>query len=173
MTCPRCAFAALLFCLLAFFGCDSNNPGGDVSEFEGTYGFTTYLFSRSGDDPDVNVVNRLDPGYDNQLEIDGSGTALIRYRRINASSRLVTLDARASGGILVLTPVTSDGADNLIRELLFPPDGSLRLEKAGDALTSVPANLTVNLYEFDPEAFPSAQNYSEVEGTLAVAFSRN
>lgn len=172
MMCSRCTFPALLFCFLAFLGCDSNNPGGDVSEFEGMYGFTTYVFSRPGDDSPVNVVERLDPGYDNMLEINGSGSAYIRYRRIDAtSSRTVELNALASGDVLVLTPVTSDGADNLIRELLFPPNGSLQLTASGDVLTATDENLTVNLHEFDPEAFPSEQNSSQVEGTLTVAFA--
>lgn len=168
MTCPRCALAALLFCLLAFFGCDSNNPGGDLTEFEGRYAFTTFVFTSTGVQP-ANVMERLDPGHGNELEVDGSGNGILRYRRIDATSRIVTLDAHATGGVLILTPVRQDDANNIARELLFPLDGTLQLETSGGTLTATRENYTVNLHEFDPEAYGPSLN--AVEGTLTVAFT--
>ena len=168
-TCPRCAALALV--LLALAGCDSNNPGRDLSLIQGVYSLETLVF-----DPETQDLSAADIGArlnlaETRLEIFGDDTeSLFIARYLDATgARRVNLRTTASRGQAKFDAVDVEDAEDL--EALFLPR-SFTLTYDGDAprvLSATLENVSVDLEDFDPSRY---QGQRGNRGTLTVSFRR-
>ena len=171
MSCPRCAAAALALFALALAGCDSNNPGRDLSLIEGVYTVEALTFDPVTDAlPDADVGARLDPS-GTSLEVFGEDeTSLLRVRYRDATgSRRVDLRTTASRGRATFEAL--DDADEADLAALFLPR-QFTLTYDGDSprlLSGTFDRSGVNLEAFDPSRY---QDQRSVRGTLVVRFRR-
>ena len=166
---PRLASLALALVLLA--GCDSNNPGSELRDLDGSYALEFLEF-----DPDAaslanaDVTARLDLDA-TDLTIygrDGEATLVARFTDGSGTQR-TDLTAAASRGRLTLTALGADDADELA-ELLLP--NSFQLTYNASGISTLETNISlagVNLDAFDREQYAGL---TSVAGTLRVRFAR-
>jgi hypothetical protein len=168
-TCPRCALLALAVALLAFAGCDTNNPGSSLEEVQGTYSVLTLSFDPT--DPavldDVDVLADLEPG--TRIEIFGDGNALVRFEPVGGFSQLATGTARATSRTVTVTARTDGDADKL-QQVLLPPSFSLNRDEADANRLSADVLLSnVNLEAYNPADFGGLDN---VRGRMTITLDR-
>lgn len=166
LTCSRCAPLALLIALLAFAGCDTNNPNTALSELQGVYDFEELRFvSETPALRPANVMERLDASQ-SSVEVFAEGPALLRFDLGNGLRR-ADLEASASRSRLTLTARTR-GDQEAVRRLLMP--ASLTLTREGDrTLTAEISRTDVDLEAYDSEFY--AGQDSE-DGVLYVTLRR-
>lgn len=168
-TCPRCALLALLFALVAFSGCDTNNPGSGLEEVAGTYAATTLLFDvEAGEVTDADVLGTL-RNRRATVEIFADGQMTISFEPLGGQRQLVTGTARASSRTVTISART-DTDEERMALLLLPPEVSLsRDELAPNELTASLLLVNVDLEAFDPAAYTGLQS---VRGRLEIELER-
>lgn len=175
-TCPRCAFVALAFLVLAVAGCDSNNPG-NLENYEGTYTIDQLAFNAQGVTP-ANVALRLDDSSEidirsNRASVDFEyDDSTDECRAIDGNGALAVLDVSAGRETLNFSARGGDDEDAL-ECLLLPKDFTLRVatsDPSGKTLTATLENTRVNLYDYDRDSYNETQ--TNVPGTLTISISR-
>lgn len=166
---PRLASLALALVLLA--GCDSNNPGSQLRDLDGSYVLEELVFDpTAGGLANADVGARLDLAA-TQLTIygrDGEATFVSRFTDGSGTQR-TDLTAAASRGRLTLTALSATDADELA-ELLLPNSFQLSYNVSGISTLESNISLTgVNLDAFDREQYAGL---TSVAGTLRVRFAR-
>ena len=167
-TCPRCVLFALLLGVLAFSGCDTNNPGSSLTEVQGVYAITELSFNP--DQPevlaDINVLAGLRAGA--TIEVVGDGQAVVRFERIGSASQLVIGTARATSRLVSVTARTDADAGKLER-ILLPAAFSLNRDEVNANRLS--ANIDVD--GVDLEAYdPQYGSLNDVSGRLTITLNR-
>ena len=168
-TCPRCALLAVALAALAFTGCDSNNPGGDIAQIEGTYVVSELYFRPSGTDINpIDVAAVLDASV-TRLDIfgDGDPAQLVSKLRSEVTTR-TDITVTASRGRASFRAVTSTDAEELAR-LLLPSQFSLTYDESVPGRLTASLTLTANLQAFDPARYQGATN---IPGQLTVRLTR-
>ena len=168
-TCPRCALLALAVAVLAFAGCDTNNPGSGLEEVQGTYAVLELTFDPT--EPavldDVDVLADLEPG--TRVEIFGDGNALVRFEPVGGFSQLVTGTARATSRTVTVTARSDDDADKL-QQVLLPPSFSLNRDESDSNRLSADILLSnVDLEAYNPADYGGLDR---VRGRLTVTLDR-
>ena len=170
-TCPRCAALALV--LLALAGCDSNNPGRDVTLVQGRYMLEALSFEPISDLPDADVAARLNLD-ETTLSIDGGGTrALLSVTYTNGDFRLIDLQASISRGRIVLTATDREPDEAYLAALLLPRSFTLTYETVDDMPPRV-LSTSQNVSGINLEAFDASRYRGELDkqGALVVRFRR-
>ena len=168
-TCPRCALLAVALAALAFTGCDSNNPGADLTLIEGVYQVEELVFRPSG--PGISPVDvgaSLDPAV-TRFEIfgaDGEGEIVFKIR--DEGTTRTTLSASASRGRASFRARADDDAAKLAR-LLLPTQFALTYSADAPGRLTGDFTQTTNLQAFDPVRYQGA---TSIPGTLTVRLAR-
>lgn len=168
-TCPRCVFLALALAVIAFSGCDTNNPGSSLDEVQGTY--TVLALSFDPTEPqalsDIDVLADLEPG--TRIEIFGDGNALVRFEPVGGFSQLATGTARATSRSVTITARTDADADKLA-QVLLPSSFTLNRDEVDpNSLSSDVLLSDVNLEAYDPAQFGGLDR---VDGRLRITLDR-
>lgn len=170
LLCPRCALVGLLLTLVAFSGCDTNNPGRALDDLDGSYRVAELLFDPSAASlQDADVAARLSS--DTQLEIFGrDGDAELTSRLETESGRTRTsLRATATRGRVTLEAIEV-GDETELRRLLLPRTFSLTYDASNpNTLTATIGQTGVDLQAFDSQAY---QGLRDVSGTLRIRLDR-
>lgn len=166
---PRLASFALALVLLA--GCDSNNPGSDLRDLDGSYALEELIFDpNAGGLVNADVTSRLDLAA-TQLTIygrDGEAQLVSRFTDGSGTQR-TDLIAAASRGRLSLTARTNVDAEELA-ELLLPSSFNVSYSTSGGStLESNFALAGVNLDAYDRSTY---SGLTSVDGTMRVRFVR-
>lgn len=168
LSCSRCTLLVLAFLVAAFAsGCDSDNPSSALDQLEGTYVFTELRFDPDAQAiDDANVLSRLVQA-NTDVEIFGSGRALIRFKLEGEPSDLADANVSATTTSARFTAQTEE--DELrLSDLLMP--GSFLLNYSQDGLTlSGSVTNVVNLQAYDPDQY---QSLTAVSGRLHVGLER-
>ncbi|MDX1439312.1 MAG: hypothetical protein R3284_05365 [Rubricoccaceae bacterium] len=168
-SCSRCTLLALPFLVAAFAsGCDTGNPSSPLDQLEGVYAFTELRFDPTAQAiDDADVLAMLVEASTN-VEVFGSGRALVRFKYENEPSDLADADFSATGTTARLTARSEDDAARLA-QILMPGTVILNISQDGQRLTGSVAN-TVNLQAFDPTVY---QGLTQVQGTLYIGLARD
>lgn len=168
--CPRCTLLALALALLAFAGCDTNNPGSSLVEVQGVYSVEELTFDPT--DPgalaDVDVLADLRVG--TRVEVVGDGTALVRFQPLGSgASQIVFGSARATSRTVTFRVQTNEDADKL-RRVLLPPSFTLNRDETDPNRLSADLLLDdVDLEAYDPAAYTGLDR---VRGRMTVTLDR-
>ena len=167
-TCPRCALLAVAIAAAVFTGCDSNNPGRDLSLVDGVYVLEELSFDPETQAlPTADVASQLDRE-GTTLEIFGrDAEALLRIRDDRGTGR-VNLDVGAARGRASFEAVTEDDIGDLA-DIFLPASFVLTYNDNADVLSGMFSQSGVNLEAFDPSQYRGLRN---VRGTLTVRFRR-
>ncbi|MEM1115703.1 MAG: hypothetical protein AAF845_15905 [Bacteroidota bacterium] len=168
--CSRCGLAGLVLLVLAFTGCDTNNPGRDIDNVAGQFSLAEITF-----DPEANALSDVDVDAtlnlnSTRLEIfndDEEAQLVIAFS--DGRTRRVNLRADASRTQVRLEAVEDEDVDDLAL-LLLPR--SFSLGYTGERATRLDADLDrsgVDLEAFDSDRY---QGLTDVRGTLIVSFER-
>lgn len=168
-TCPRCAFLTLILALLAFTGCDTNNPGSSLNEVAGVYTTTTLFFNPEAPGiSDVDVLGDLRDG-DLRVEIFEDGQATLSYEPLGGARQLITATARASSRTVTLAARTDADAIRMTL-LLLPPSVSFARDEAAPTRLDASLQLSnVDLEAYDPATYPGVIG---VDGRLEFELER-
>ena len=167
--CPRCALLAVALAVLAFTGCDTNNPGRDLDLISGIYTIAEISF-----DPDATATEEADVtsqlnAATTRLEIFGDDAEALLVTQLNGEgSRRTDLNVSASRGSATFEAVASDDEEELAR-LLLPARFSLQYVGENPAVLEATFRQTVNLQAFDPDRY---QSLTSVSGRLTVRLER-
>ncbi len=169
-TCPRCAALALILLVLAFTGCDSNNPGRDLGLLSDVYQLDELEFVPLSSLPPADIAAQLDLT-DTELEIfdDGEAQLRVRYRSEPTRRRRIDLRTTASRGRATFEAADVDDTGNL-EALLLPRSFTLTYD--GDAPRVLSGSIeqsNVDLEPFDPVRY---RGENDKQGTLTIEFSR-
>jgi hypothetical protein len=166
---PRCLFALVLLVVLpTLSGCDTDNPSTPLEEIEGVYVFTEFLFDTDASAiADADVLARLDSARSN-VELFGSGRALIRFKLDDEPSQLADANATATSASVRLTAETQDDAV-VLSQILLPPTMTFERGTTDERLTGEFFLAAADLEAFDPETYAGVP---PVSGTLYVTLDR-
>ncbi|MEM1056592.1 MAG: hypothetical protein AAGI52_13800 [Bacteroidota bacterium] len=168
-TCPRCAFLALVLAVLAFTGCDTNNPGSGLDEVAGTYTAATLRFDPEATNVlDADVLETLRNSL-LTVEVFADGQMTVSFEPLGGARQLVTGTARASSRTVTISARTDADRDRMAL-LLLPPEVSLaRDDLAPDRLTASLLLTGVDLEAFDPVLYAGL---TSVRGRLEIQIDR-
>ena len=168
--CSRCALLGLFLALVAFTGCDTNNPGRALDDLDGSYSVAELLFDPGAAGlQDADVAARLSS--DTQLEVfgrDGDAELTSRFGTETGRTR-TSLRATATRGRVTFEAIQVDDEAEL-RRLLLPR--TFTLSYSPDSPNSLTATLTqsgVDLQAFDSQVY---QGLRSVDGTLRIRLER-
>ena len=167
--CSRCTLLAFVLLLLAFgTGCDTNNPSTPSEELAGVYVFTELRFDPNAQAiADADVLARMDPGR-NDVELFGTGRALIRIKLMDEPSDLADADFTVTGSSTIRLVARTEDDQGRLAQILFP--GTLNLTLSADGQTlSAQQSTTANLQAFDPKDYAGL---TAQPGTLHVELTR-
>jgi len=167
-SCPRCTLVALVLLLIAFStGCDTNNPSTPSEDLAGVYEFVELRFDPTAQAiADADVLASMDPNR-NDVELFGSGRALIRIKLLDEPSDLADADFTATSSTARIIARSQDDEARLA-QILLP--GILNLNISADNQTlSAQIAATVNLQAFDPVAYAGL---TAQPGTLHISITR-
>ncbi len=169
-TCPRCALLAVVLAVLAFSGCDSNNPGRDLALIDGVYTLEELTFDPVTQGlPTADLGARLDlPG--TTLEVfGGDDEALLRIRYPDAPTQRIDLTVTASRGRATFRAITEEDRTDLAR-LFLPSEFALTYEGEDPRVLQNTFEQTgVDLQAFDASLY---QDQRSNRGTLTIRFRR-
>lgn len=168
-TCPRSLYFAFALMLAVLLGaCDTDNPSSPLEELEGVYAFTEFRFDPSASAiADADVLARLVAANTN-VELFGSGRALVRYKLVDRPSNLVDATFTATRSSARLT-ATTETDETLMARILLPASVSFARTESSNRLTAQILT-TADLASFDPQAYAGVP---PVPGTLYVTLERN
>ena len=168
-TCPRCAALALVLLALAFTGCDSNNPGRDLSLIEGVYLLEELEFRPVSALPAADVDARINVT-ESRFEIFGDDEESQFVVRFNdGTTSRIDLRTTASRGRATFEAADVEDTDKL-KLLLLPR--SFTLTYQGDSprvLEGTMDRTGVDLEAFDPSLY---QGEVDKSGTTVIRFRR-
>ena len=164
----RCTLVAFVLLFLAFSSaCDTNNPSTPSEDLAGVYVFDELRFDPTAQaiaDADVLAVldsNRTD------VELFGTGRALIRIKVLDQPSDLADADFTATSSTARIVARSQDDQARLA-QILLPGDMNLSISTDNRTLSAQIVS-TVNLQAFDPIAYAGLTAQS---GTLHVSITR-
>ncbi len=166
--CQRCTLLALALLLIAFTsGCDTNNPSTPSEELAGVYTFNELRFDPSAQAiSDADVLARMESNR-NDIELFGTGRALIRIKLLDEPSDLADADFTAAASTMRMTARTQDDQARLAKILL---PGVMNLNISVDNQTlSAQISTVVNLQTFDPVAYAGL---TAQPGVLHISITR-
>ena len=167
-TCPRCALLALALGVLAFAGCDTNNPGSSLSEIQGVYEITELRFDPSFDQPNgADIINVRDDLTRAEVRIAEDGVGVLEFFR--TANQILSLSVNANSRTVTLTARTNVDAAKLERILLPPVITLNRDEDRPNRLSATLDDVTgVDLEAYDPDL----DGLNDVRGQIFITLER-
>ena len=168
-TCPRCAALGAALALLAFAGCDTNNPSQELEVVAGSYALSELRLETPGSALDVDVMEELSlTNVRLRIFAGEDREALLEIGDAEGVTDLVELEVSPSRSRVRFDAVDQSDEDDLA-ELLIP--GTFTLAYEGETPSRLEGEVSLSDVDLG-EVIARYEGVTVRDGTLTLAFRR-